>query len=74
VLTRTDPRYYRLTVDDFDPSWAEWHADRLADVHGARASDGHYWTLNGRWVDGYEPGAVCGGCGWRPDAATSPDD
>ena len=57
----------RLTVDDFDPGWAEVHAGRLADVHGAPAADGHWWRdRDGHPVDSYETGASCGGCGWRP--------
>ena len=34
-----DPRNYRLTIDDSDPSWAEWNADRLPDVHGVPAGE-----------------------------------
>jgi hypothetical protein len=55
---------YRLTIEDHDPSWVE---DRTPDVHGMPAGTGHYWTdRDGRLVEGYEPGAVCGGCGWDP--------
>ena len=61
-------RFYRLTIEDHDPSWVE---DRLPDVHGAPAADGHWWSdASGAAVNGYEPGAVCGGCGWRPDPPT----
>ncbi len=57
----------RLTIDDLDPSWSEWHADRLPDVHGRPSGTGHFWVDSaGRRVDGYEPGGYCGGCGWRP--------
>lgn len=62
-----DPTLYRLTIEDHDPTWSEWHADRTATVHGAPAGSGHFWAVNGRRNDGYEPGAVCGLCGWRPD-------
>jgi hypothetical protein len=66
-----DPRRYRLTIDDSDPSWAERNADRLADVHGAPAEAGHFWLdEGGRRSYGYEVGGYCGGCGWRPDGAT----
>lgn len=58
----------RLTIDDFDPAWAEVHAGRLADVHRAPAADGHWWrSRDGHPVDSYETGASCGGCHWRPD-------
>ncbi len=63
-----DPRNYRLTIDDRDPTWSEWNADRLPDVHGAPAGTGHFWVdKDGRHVNGYEAGGSCGGCGWRPD-------
>lgn len=63
-----DPTRYRITIEDLDPTASEWHSDRLPDVHGMPAGTGHYWTDRiGRRVEGYEPGAVCGGCGWRPD-------
>ena len=63
-----DSARYRLTIDDLDPSWSEWHADRSPDVHGMPAGTGHFWTdANGVRVTGYEPGASCGGCGWQPD-------
>jgi hypothetical protein len=65
-----DPSY-RLTVDDFDPTWPDWHRDRLPDVHATPAGESHHWILNGRTVDGYAPGAVCARCGWRPDPAGS---
>ena len=63
-----DPRNYRLTIDDSDPSWAEWNADRLPDVHGVPAGNGHFWLdRDGRRTSGYDEGGYCGGCGWRPD-------
>jgi hypothetical protein len=69
-----DPSKYRLTIEDLDPSWAEWHANRLSDVHGVPAGTGHFWVdRDGRRTDGYEDNGYCGGCGWRPDAAT-PDE
>ena len=59
---------YRLTIDDLDPTWTEWQADRLPDVHGMPAETGHHWRdRDGNRVDGYEPGAYCGLCGWRLD-------
>jgi len=59
---------YRLTIEDLDPTWSEWHLDRLPDVHGMPAGTGHFWTdLHGRRIEGYEAGGSCGGCGWRPD-------
>jgi hypothetical protein len=62
----TEQTPFRLTIDDSDPTWSEWHAERLPDVHGTGA--GHWWIdRNGRPVEGYEPGATCR-CGWRPEA------
>jgi hypothetical protein len=64
----TYPEHYRLTIEDYDPSWVE---DRMADVHGMRYGS-HWWTdRDGRHVEGYETGAVCGGCGWRPEYSTA---
>jgi hypothetical protein len=63
-----DPKDYRITIEDLDPTWSEWHSDRLPDVHGMPAGTGHYWTdRRGARVDGYEAGGSCGGCGWSPD-------
>lgn len=68
-----DPKGYRITIDDLDPTWSEWHAARLPDVHGKPAGSGHWWTdRHGLRVEGYEDGGSCGGCGWRPD--DPPDD
>ncbi len=63
-----DTTVYRLTIEDLDPTWSEWHLNRLPDVHGMPAGTGHFWTdRNGHAVDGFEAGGSCGGCGWRPD-------
>lgn len=68
-----DPTRYGLTIEDHDPTWSEWHADRLPDVHGAPAGFGHYWTdKHGKMTEGYEDGGSCGGCGWRPDEGEPP--
>jgi hypothetical protein len=69
--TVTYPDRYRLTIQDYDPSWPE---DRPADVHGMPYGE-HWWVDRaGRRVTGYETGAVCGGCSWRPDGVpTVPD-
>jgi hypothetical protein len=69
----TDRRqFYRLTIEDADPSWSEYERGRAADVHGEPAGTGHWWTDgSGRMLDGYEPGRFCGGCGWRPDPPTA---
>jgi hypothetical protein len=62
------PNDCRLTIDDLDPTWSEWHRDRLPDVHGMPDGARHWWTdRNGRSVDGFETGGSCGGCGWPPD-------
>jgi hypothetical protein len=67
------PDHYRLTIEDHDPTWSEWHLDRMPDVHGMPYGK-HWWTdRHGRRVEGYETGAVCGGCGWRPDAPGEDD-
>jgi hypothetical protein len=64
-IPMTESTGYRLTIEDHDRSWVE---DRAADVHGAPARTGDWWTdRDGRRVEGYEPGGSCGGCGWRPD-------
>jgi hypothetical protein len=63
----------RLTIEDLDPTWSEWHLDRLPDVHGMPAGTGHFWTDgHGRRVEGYEAGRSCGGCGWRPNEDALP--
>jgi hypothetical protein len=68
-----DPKNYRLTIEDLNPSWSEWSSGRRADVHGAPAG-AHWWIdRDGGRVNGYEEGSRCGGCGWRPESAEPGD-